>query len=161
MTSFRLRVVFVPCVKWGVFQQTERARAEYSKGQQLMRQWNAEIVEYERMKAYYAEQGQEPPYKTLGAFRREVRKPTERQAPAMKAWKRHYGDQQQYECWRNVVGTENIPKSLAKFQEIKYNRQEEFALLKAIKRLNKSKTFTRWYRLRHTRRFHARLMRHS
>ncbi len=30
----------------------ERARAEYSKGQQLIRQWNAEIVEYERMKAY-------------------------------------------------------------------------------------------------------------
>ena len=45
-----------------------------------MRQWNAEIVEYERMKAYYAEQGQEPPYKSLGAFRREARKPREKQS---------------------------------------------------------------------------------
>ena len=55
------------------FQQTERLREEYARGQQKMRQWNAEIVEYERMKAYYAEQGQEPPYKSLGAFRRAKR----------------------------------------------------------------------------------------
>lgn len=68
-----------------VFQQTERARAEYSKGQQLMRQWNAEIVEYERMKAYYAEQGQEPPYKSLGAFRREARKPREKQSDVFRS----------------------------------------------------------------------------
>lgn len=114
-----------------VFQQTERARAEYSKGQQLMRQWNAEIVEYERMKAYYAEQGQEPLYKSLGAFRREVRKPHEKQSPAMQSWKRHYGDQQQYERWKDVVGAENMPKTLAKFQEMKYNRntQEQYARL--------------------------------
>ena len=114
-----------------VFQQTERARAEYSKGQQLMRQWNAEIVEYERMKAYYAEQGQEPPYKSLGAFRREVRKPREKQSLAMQSWKRHYGDQQQYERWKDVVGAENMPKTLAKFQQIKYNRntQERYAQL--------------------------------
>lgn len=115
-----------------VFQQTERARAEYSKGQQLMRQWNAEIVEYERMKAYYAEQGQEPLYESLGAFRREVRKPHEKQSPAMQSWKRHYGDQQQYERWKDVVGAENMPKTLAKFQKIKYNRrnQAEFELLR-------------------------------
>ena len=70
-----------------VFQQTEWARAEYSKGQQLMRQWNAEIVEYERMKAHYREIGQEPPYKSLGAFRREVRKPKEKQSLTMQEWK--------------------------------------------------------------------------
>ena len=32
------------------------------------------------MKAYYAEQGQESPYKSLGAFRREARKPREKQS---------------------------------------------------------------------------------
>ena len=116
-----------------VFQQTERARAEYSRGQQLMRQWNAEIVEYERMKAYYAEQGQEPPYKSLGAFRREVRKPREKQSPIMQSWKRHYGDKQQYERWKELVGVENMPKTLAKFQKIKYNKKEEFDLLKGYK----------------------------
>lgn len=90
------------------------------------------------MKAYYAEQGQEPPYKSLGAFRREARKPAESQAPAMKAWKRHYGDQQQYERWKEIVGIENMPKTLAKFQEMKYNRntQEQYARLE--------KTFQRY-----------------
>ena len=118
-----------------VFQQTERARAEYSKGQQLMRQWNAEIVEYERMKLHYKELGQEPPYKSLGAFRREVRKPHEKQSPAMKAWKRHYGDQQQYERWKGVVGAGNMPKTLAKFQKMKYNKrnQAKFELLRHYK----------------------------
>ena len=96
-----------------------------------MRQWNAELVEYERMKAHYKELGQEPPYKTLGAFRREVRKPVDKQAPSMKAWKRHYADQQQYERWKEIVGAENMPKTLAKFQQIKYNRntQERYARL--------------------------------
>ena len=99
-----------------------------------MRQWNAEIVEYERMKAYYAEQGQEPPYKTLGGFRKEVRKPREEQSPTMKAWKRHYADQQQYERWKEVIGTQNMPKTLAKFQKIKYNKntKERYARLEKI-----------------------------
>ena len=118
-----------------VFQQTERARAEYSKGQQLMRQWNAEIVEYERMKAYYAEQGQEPPYKSLGAFRREVRKPHEKQSPAMRAWKRHVPDKQQYERWKGIVGERYMPKTVDEFQQIKYNRdrQQEFEKLQQIR----------------------------
>lgn len=118
-----------------VFQQTERARAEYSKGQQLMRQWNAEIVEYERMKAYYAEQGQEPPYKSLGAFRREVRKPHEKQSPAMRAWKRRVPDKQQYERWKGIVGERYMPKTVDEFQQIKYNRdrQQEFEKLRQIR----------------------------
>ncbi len=118
-----------------VFQQTERARAEYSKGQQLMRQWNAEIVEYERMKAYYAEQGQEPPYKSLGAFMREVRKPHEKQSPAMRAWKRHVPDKQQYERWKGIVGERYMPKTVDEFQQIKYNRdrQQEFEKLRQIR----------------------------
>ena len=113
------------------FQQSERLREEYARGQQKMRQWNAEIVEYERMKAFYKELGQEPPYKSLGAFRREVRKPHETQSPAMKAWKRHYADAQQYERWKEVVGAENMPKTLANFQQMKYNKntQERYTRL--------------------------------
>ena len=37
------------------------------------------------MKAYYAEQGQEPPYKSLGAFRREARKPREKQSDVFRS----------------------------------------------------------------------------
>ena len=100
-----------------------------------MRQWNAEIVEYERMKAYYAEQGQEPPYKSLGAFRREVRKPHEKQSPAMRAWKRHVPDKQQYERWKGIVGERYMPKTVDEFQQIKYNRdrQQEFEKLRQIR----------------------------
>ena len=74
------------------FQQTERARAEYARGQQLMRQWNAEILEYEKMKAYYKSIGEEPPYKTLGAFRREVRKPKDKQSVAFRAMRNQIAD---------------------------------------------------------------------
>jgi hypothetical protein len=68
------------------FQQTEKARAEYARGQQLMRQWNAEIVEYEKMKAYYKSIGEEPPYKTLGGFRRAKRAQSTAYADNKKEW---------------------------------------------------------------------------
>ncbi len=55
------------------FQQMEKAREAYAIGQQKQREWNAEILEYERMKAHYKGIGEEPPYKTLGAFRRAKR----------------------------------------------------------------------------------------
>ncbi len=98
-----------------------------------MRRWNGELVEYERMKAYYKEQGQEPPYKTLGAFRREVRKPREKQSPAMKTWHRHYADSQQYERWKDVIGAENMPKTLDKFQKMKYNNSKKYEELKGFR----------------------------
>lgn len=57
----------------------------YAAWQAGNRQLNREYLEYERMKAYYAEQGKEPPYKTLGAFRREVRKPREKQSDVFRS----------------------------------------------------------------------------
>lgn len=100
----------------------------YAEWQAGNRQLNRELLEYNRMKEYY---GESSPYKTLGAFRREVRTPYEKQSPAMRAWKRHYSDAKQYESWKDVVGAENMPKTLAKFQEMKYNRntQEQYARL--------------------------------
>lgn len=55
------------------FQQTETLRTQYAAGQQKLRQWNAEILEYERMKDHYKKIGHPPPYSTLGAFRRAKR----------------------------------------------------------------------------------------
>lgn len=60
--------------------RSQRDIKGYAQWQAGNRQLNREYLEYERMKAYYAEQGKEPPYKTLGAFRREVRKPKEKQS---------------------------------------------------------------------------------
>ena len=57
----------------------------YAQWQAGNRQLNREYLEYERMKKYYAEQGKEPPYKTLGAFRREARKPVGKQSDAFRS----------------------------------------------------------------------------
>lgn len=119
------------------FQQAEKARAEYARGEQLMRKWNAELVDYERLKAYYKEKGEEPPYKSLGAYRREVRKPPEKQSPVIQGWKQRGTDAQQYERWKKAVGEKNLPETLEKFQQMKYNKDEkarrEFDLLRQYK----------------------------
>lgn len=120
-----------------VFQQTERARAEYSKGQQLMRQWNAEVVEYERMKAYYAEQGQEPPYKSLGAFRREVRKPVEKQSPIMRQWCNRDRDVEEYEKIKSTLGANKVPETFDRFKDMKYNDIEQYRLIRRETRMRR------------------------
>lgn len=56
------------------YQQTKDAAEAYNRSQSFMRQLNAERNTYEAMKLAYAEQGKEPPYKSLGAFRRSYRK---------------------------------------------------------------------------------------
>ncbi len=115
------------------FQQMEKAREAYAIGQQKQRQWNAEILEYERMKAHYKGIGEEPPYKTLGAFRKEVRKPKDEQSVAMRKWKNFARDQQQYERWKDIVGAKNMPKTVDEFQEIKYTNKEKYESLKQIR----------------------------
>ena len=39
-------------------------------------------------------------------------------------------DYAQYKEWTDIVGQENMPKSLAEFQELKYNKRDEFEALK-------------------------------
>lgn len=101
----------------------------YAQWQAGNRQLNREYLEYERMKAYYAEQGKEPPYKTLGSFRRARRSDT--LSPAFKAWKHRNRDIKQYENWKNTIGEKNMPKTLDEFQHIKYNKdtRAQFAQL--------------------------------
>ncbi len=106
------------------FQQTEIQRAEFARGQQLMRQWNSELVEYERMRQHYEERKEEPPYKSLGAFRREARKPIEKQSAIMRQWKNHNGDEKEYEIIKSLLGKE-APETLDKFLKIKYNKEEQ------------------------------------
>ena len=62
----------------------------YAQWQAGNRQLNREYLEYEQMKKYYAEQGKEPPYKTLGSFRRARRSDT--LSPAFKAWRNRNRD---------------------------------------------------------------------
>ena len=88
-----------------------------------MRQWNAEIVEYELMKAYYKELGQEPPYKSLGAFRRAKR--AENLSVSFKAWHYRERDKQQFEEWKSVFGTDFSLKTVDELQKIKYNKNKK------------------------------------
>lgn len=74
------------------FQQTETLRTQYAVGQQKLRQWNAEILEYERMKDHHKKIGQPPPYSTLGAFRREARKPREQQSDVFRSMRSHIAE---------------------------------------------------------------------
>ncbi len=51
----------------------------------------------------------------------------------MRSWKKHYVDSQQYERWKAVIGAENMPKSLDKFQKMKYNNGKKYEFLKGFK----------------------------
>lgn len=66
----------------------------YAAWQAGNRQLNAEAKEYAEMQAYYKTNGEEPPYKTIGAFRRARR--ADELSPAFKAWR-----------YRNVDGNKN------------------------------------------------------
>lgn len=72
---------------------------------------------------FCANQGKEPPYKTLGGFRKARR--SDNLSPAFKAWRYRNVDGKQYEEWKSVIGEKNMPETLAKFQQIKYNKNNE------------------------------------
>ena len=101
----------------------EKAREAYALGQQKQRQWNAEILEYERMKAHYKGIGEEPPYKTLGAFRRAKR--ADELSPKFKAWRYRENDEQQFEEWKEIFGDEFPLKTVDELQKIKYNKNKK------------------------------------
>ena len=58
----------------------------YQQWQAGNRQRNAELHEYERMKAYYESQGKAPPYNTLGAFRRARRAQSKAYMESRQEW---------------------------------------------------------------------------
>ena len=90
------------------------------------RQLNAEYLEFERMRQHYAGREAEMPYKTLAGFRRARR--ANDLSPAYKAWRYGERDRQQYERWKGIIGAENMPEDVDKFQEIKYNKDTAILL---------------------------------
>ena len=96
----------------------------YQAWQAGNRQRNTEYLEYERMKEYYAGRESEMPYKTLASFRTARRR--DELSPAFKAWRYRNVDAKQYEKWKSIIGAENMPEDVDKFQEIKYNRTNEY-----------------------------------
>lgn len=92
------------------------------------RQRNTEYLEYERMKKEYAGREAEMPYKTLGAFRTARRR--DELSPAFKAWRYRKQDANTLNRWKEVENFRNFPKTLENLQKIKYNRLDEWDVLK-------------------------------
>ena len=108
----------------------------YQAWQAGNRQLNTELLEYRKMQAHY--KGREDiPYKSLASFRRARR--ADELSPAYKAWRNRKKDTGIYEEWKNVIGGKNMPETLEKFQQMKYNKDEkvkrEFFLMSREKKL--------------------------
>lgn len=111
----------------------------YNRNQALQRQWIKESREFHEAKALY---GDDMPYQTLGGFRRASRSGS----PQYEAIHKRNIDNNQFNRWKGVIGEENMPKTLAEFQDLKYNKGVEFEKLHAFKDYrqdNPTKTTTR------------------
>ena len=108
----------------------------YAAWQAGNRQLNAELLEYQKMQSHY--KGREDiPYKSLASFRRARR--ADELSPAYKAWRNRKKDTGTYKEWKNVIGGKNMPETLEKFQQMKYNKDKkvkrEFFLMSREKKL--------------------------
>lgn len=108
--------------------EAEKYREQYAKAQMQMRKWNKELNEYAEMRERF---GKDAPYKTLGAFRRAYRS----EEGSLSYAKTHYfrRDSKQFEEFKKVLGAENMPETVEKFQELKYNKSKEFEELRQTK----------------------------
>lgn len=109
---------------------SDSARSAYARSQMQMRQWNKEMNEFAKMQEQYSKRGEEPPYKSLGSFRRAYRSEEGSLAYA----KSHYSrrDERQFKRYKSVLG-DGLSDTLAKFQEMKYNNPRRFDLLRQYK----------------------------
>ncbi len=108
---------------WIGGQQGEAARAEYAKSQMQMRRWNKELNEFAEMQKLYSTRGEKQPYTSLGAFRRAYRS----EEGSLSYAKSHYyrSDEKEFKEFESVIGKENMPETLEKFQELKYNKDNQ------------------------------------
>lgn len=130
----------------------------YQAWQAGNRQLNREMLEFEKMQAYYKGREDVMPYKTLGAFRRARR--ADNLSSAFKAWRYREMDTKTLNRWGKIKNFRNYPKTLEKLQEIKYNKLNEWEVLKrerkTIEDINgknwtedfKQKAFDAYYKFR-------------
>jgi hypothetical protein len=91
------------------------------------------------MQEHYAKKKQPAPYTTLAGFRRARR--SDDLSPAYKKWRYRNMDQNTLERWEKIKDFRNCPKILEDLQEIKYNKTNEWEVLKrehtTIEKINK------------------------
>jgi hypothetical protein len=100
----------------------------YAAWQAGNRQLNNELREFKAMQEHYKGRKSEMPYKTLGSFRKARRR--NELSPAFKAWRYRKMDANTIDRWSKVKDFRNCPKILEKLQEIKYNKPDEWEVLK-------------------------------
>ncbi len=105
--------------------RSESERNVYAKWQAENRQKNTEILYFNKAKQ---ELGFSMPYKDIASFRRSYR--TKDSAFAHKKSHNLIRDYKQLQSYREELGKSSLPKTLEKFQEIKYNNNEVFKLYK-------------------------------
>lgn len=116
-------------------QRTEEQRQQYQASQAFNhRQWSSQ-QKFEQMQQVY---GKHAPYKTLGGLRRG----RTLESTNYKAVNKVLVDQNQYNRWVDIIGKQNMPPTLAKFQELKYNSANQFEQLKHYKNSIKSGVLT-------------------
>ena len=112
--------------------RTKKERDEYAEWQSINRKRWKEQSEYEAMQRVY---GDDIPYKTLGSFRRAYR--SEQGSTAYEITHKVRADIREYERYVAVLGKDNMPDTLAKFREMKYNEsvveRRRFDLLRQFK----------------------------
>lgn len=117
--------------------RTLAVKNAYQDWQAMNRQVREERVEFENMQAVL---GDRMPYETIGGFRRAKRAESETYKNAKreynenlpaeeKAKQNKYSDSLQYMRYAEVLGKKDLPETLDKFQEMKYNQSNDFARL--------------------------------
>ena len=86
------------------------------------------MLEFEQMRNHYAGRENEMPYKTLASFRRARR--ADNLSSAFKGWRYREMDTKTLNRWGKIKNFRNYPKTLEKLQEIKYNKLNEWEVLK-------------------------------
>ncbi len=110
------------------FDGDKRTEAQAKAYQQRQAENRRALEEQSRWNELQALLGKDNPYTNLSSMRRALN--ADKDSFAYKASHNIKDDYAQYKEWTDIVGQENMPKSLAEFQELKYNKRDEFEALK-------------------------------
>ncbi len=110
------------------FDGDKRTEAQAKAYQQRQAENRRALEEQSRWNELQALLGKDNPYTNLSSMRRAL--DADKDSFAYKASHNIKDDYAQYKEWTDIVGQENMPKSLAEFQELKYNDNDKFDLLR-------------------------------
>jgi len=114
-----------------LFDGDKRTEAQAKAYQQRQAENRRALEEQSRWNELQALLGKDNPYTNLSSMRRAL--DADKDSFAYKASHNIKDDYAQYKEWTDIVGQKNMPKSLAEFQELKYNDNDKFEQLEGFK----------------------------